>query len=247
MNFNITRFITLARRDFIIYRKPLLYGLLLIPLSVFMISYLKGLSEGVLDATFLLNWIAVFLFVGGIAFTSTVFWEFKSTPERAQYLTLPASNFEKLLSRWIYSLVLYPIFICLVFWILIKANGTGFNDQNKEILGIFGNVYILGHSIFFMFAIWFNKYVAPKSILTIWLVFFVLVLIISLLFRLVFMDVFDGFSIQFNETVKIDPKNENFPAWVEHNVCPLLKIFVWYILPIFFWVVAYFKMQEKEA
>ena len=247
MSFNTSRFLQLIKRDAIIYRRPILIAMACIPVIAIMIFYIQELTEeSAFSHPFFLSWYNIFLFVGGIAFTSMVMWEFRTVAGRTQYLTLPASNLEKWLSRFLYTLVVYPLYIFILFYI-IGSFGDVYGDKTS--LGIFMFVslklYLVLHAFMYLAAIWFNNYSAPKVFFYGLAVFFICVIIISIFFRLIFFDAFDGF-LMINQDIKIEP-NEAFQSKVENVYMPILQSLFWWGLPIFLWFVSYFKMKEKEA
>ena len=109
------------------------------------------------------------LFIGGFIFTSIIFRELYTKPRGQFYLTLPASNFEKLLSKWLLSAILYPIAITIFYWLFsIIANGlyaywygeplVGFmTDWTRELKDLIP-FYIVFQTLFFLGAITFTKY-----------------------------------------------------------------------------------------
>lgn len=253
MQLNLSRMTKLMKRDWVLYKKPVLYGLaaLIIFLlgSIILEVMVTGYQE--LDIMFYFNLYQVFLLAGGLLLTSIVMWEFKSPESRIEYLAIPASNLEKTVSRWIYTLILYPLVLTLIFFLLYTITSTlhGAVRWNRP-LGDFSEymtrAYLVGHSIVFVFAIWFNKYVLPKGALLSLLVILIGAFIAAILFRIVFHNLFDGWSITESQSYSIDAPEE-FKHKAEHFYFPLIKNFLSYIAPLFFYVVAYFKMTEKEV
>ena len=161
---------------------------------------------------------------------------------------IPASHAEKLVTRWIYTLILYPIFLLITFYLVSKLFQLSWNAEEIEVRNILLKVYYLGHSLIFMFAIWFNKYVIPKSFLVILASIIVLAAILCLMGMIVFPELINknGFGITINEDVNIEA-TDWFKNFAEHTLFPIAQFVFWWILPPFFWVVGYFKMTEKEA
>ena len=247
MSFSTSRFIQLIKRDLIYYKKTNWIALVCIPLTVLMIFYLQELTEeSAFTHNFFLSWFNIFLFGGGLVFTSMIMWEFRTAAGRAQYLTLPASNFEKLLTRFIYTLLVYPLFIFAIFFI-IGVSGKVYSDTTT--LWFFMSstlkLFLVLHAALLLASVWFNNYSGPKAFLYSFALFFILVIIISFLFRIVFYDAFEGFAM-FNEDIKIEP-TEAFQKQVENFYAPVLEKLLWIGLPVFLWIVSYFKMKEKEA
>jgi len=251
MQFKLQRFRQLLRRDYIIYKKPALYFIFGSLIILSLITFLAVIDEGnyFVEQGYWEAWFSFSLIGGGLLLTSAIFWEFKSLTGRVQYLNLPASAFEKCISRWLYSAIFYPIIILTILgvvkFITDLITGTSFmmdlaHFPFKEV--VMG--YFLLHSIVFMFAIWFNKYVAAKTIITGFLSSLVVAFIFSLAHRLVFFNLYDSiFSM--SEGVRIMPKPE-FQSSVE-SIAPKLAYLGLLVVPIFFYIVSYFKMKEKVA
>jgi len=247
MNFSPTRFLSLIKRDWIINKKLLALLLAAFPILVYLTCYIQNKSDH-LDSGFILNWFGIYLLLGGAVFTSTVMWEFGSSPKRLQYLTIPASHLEKYLSRWVYSLIIYPMFVAIVVYIVSKLFGITWSNEDKEMQRLLFKIYYVGHAVILMFAIWFNRFVLPKTFLSIFAVSTVFAIIMTLIGMIVFPELVNknGFGLSMNESISIEP-NEWFKNFAEHTLFPTLQFVFWWVIPPFFWVVGYFKMTEKEA
>lgn len=251
MQFSIARIKNLMLHDGIIYRKSILYGfvaLMAFTLFLFWIPTLEN-NFGGYDTGFWVGWFVSFLFIGGLLLTSVIFWEFRSAAGRIQYLGLPATNMEKLVSRSLYTHVLYPLFLTLVFVTSYQAFKY---FQMTEVLAkeffealpyIMGAYFSLA-SFMLIFSIIFNNYVAPKAIIVSVIVYVVSVIIGAGIFRLIMNDLFHGMSLRNNRSMTLD--SEALEP-VGDVVLTLLKYFLLIVLPSFLWIVAYFKMKEKEV
>ena len=254
MEFNIKRFAQLIKRDFITYRKPLLFGiatlfLFLLALSSFLwFTNVNQVQQ--LDDDYWSSWLVVFVFFGGLVFTSLVFWEFRTPAGRISFLSLPASNFEKVLSRWIYTLVLYPLVtltsIYMVYLIckLFYTNITWVSMEFSRLTNDLTMLYLLIHGVMLMFGIWFNKYVAPKAALISFAAFLIGTVCFSLFIYVVFNNLFDGMMM--DREIRVHPKPE-FQQSMEVTVFPIVGTLLLVFIPVFFFVVSYFKMKEKQV
>jgi len=248
MEFNINRFTNLIRRDFISYKKPLLLGSASI--IVFMLlATAKYLYTGDNHpGGFLCAWFIFGLIAGGLLLTSVIFWEFKSSPGRVHFLGIPASHFEKVLSRWLYTFLLFPVFLCLIFGALYLGLSPFVDlttNSSKDMIQDAFTAYWITHPIVFMFSIWYNRYVAPKSVLTALGFLLLMALLFFILHRLFFHDLYDGiFSTSRDIRIDVDPK---FQGVMENKVGYIFMLFGYVLFPLFFLVVSYFKMKEKEA
>lgn len=250
MQFNLTRFSNLLKRDFYTYKKGGLYALLSTIGFVSLVYIFARLTNGggEVESHFWGEVYLAFLFILGLTFTSIVFRDFKTPGGRLQFLSLPASNFEKVASRWFYSLMLFPFVITAVIWIFSMATNPGdglFAPYEIEELGWIFLGFILLHSSMFLYAVWFNNYVALKAGIVGLLVTIVFGLIMLGLFWLFFHDFFDGpFRVGPREDVNMTAQGQEF---FMNKIEPLGEFLIKYILAPFVWIVSYFKMKEKEA
>ena len=188
MRFNSKRFLILLKHDLTVYSKPILYGSAGIFLLIITISGL--INIGADNGTLPLNheywsaWLVFLVMVACLLLTSAIYWEFKENSSRLQYLILPASNFEKTLTRWLYTLLLAPL-LCFILLYLARLV-MSFSEHSTEYFMNYGDVlppliliYAISHALMFMFAIWFNKYVAPKASIISFLVFILSAIILA--------------------------------------------------------------------
>ena len=251
MEFNITRFGNLIKRDLIIYRKQVLIimlGLVGLLLLIYGFARITEDANGI-NGEFWKSIGLAFVFIVGLTFTSIVFRDFRSPGGRLQFLSLPASNFEKLASRWLYSLILFPLFIIIAVWILSTltiASGPGIRAyfESQELTYITVGFMIL-HASTFLYAVWFNKLVAVKSIIISILISILWGLLMVGMFWLLFNEYFEGsFRAGPSVHVNIDSTAQEF---FQTKVAPVGDFLLKFFVAPFLWVVSYFKMKEKEA
>ena len=250
MSFSLARFFSLVKRDFIIYKKPVIYLAIGLILIMGFLSWIGYASQNITDFKFWFTWFLMALMGGGLLLTSVAFWEFKSPAGRIQYLSLPASNLEKFATRHIYTLIVYPFLILSLFTVLYMILSSFYpnisiGSEDRFMIKMFMKTYVLAHSVVIICGIYFNKYVAPKTMITGWAIFFISLLIGLFLVRIIFHDMFSGF---FQKKMDIDvTMDAEFQEWLEIGIQDKLNAILLNVLPIFFWVVAYFKMKEKEV
>lgn len=251
MEFNITRFGNLIKRDFITHRKAMMYGMLsVVGFLLLVYAFTRIFEDGnETNAEFWKQVYLAFIFIVGLTFTSLVFREFKSPAGRLQFLSLPASNLEKLGSRWLYSLILFPAFITLCVWIMSLVSiekGPGlFSSFDKGNAGWLFLAFLLAHATMFLYATWFNNLVAIKGTL----VGFMSSLIFGLLCLATFWIIFNDF---FEHGLREGPSiHANMSAsgqeFFRTKIDPLAKFLLKFFVVPFLWVVSYFKIKEKEA
>lgn len=251
MQFSLSRINRLIYRDWIVYKKPTLYGILLVVLSSLFIFWLPTSDKyfQTYDTGFWVGWYFPYLFVGGLLLASIIFWEFKNPAGRIQYLSLPASNFEKFLSRAIYPLILYPLLITVILTIAVFISKSAsifgkFDDNFWDALPFVIGGYLSLASLMLVFSITFNKYVAPKAVIVYLIATLFFVGLSYVIFRLVMHELFTGFSIN-NDYVLRGNDETNFGN--TETFKNLVKFVIWIVIPGFFCTVAYLKMKEKQV
>jgi len=201
------------------------------------------------EADYWQGWYTTILLGGGYILTSIIFWEFKSPAGRIHLMTIPVSHLEKMCSRWFYTLILYPLILTIAYFVVYKIASGILGDAywrpgHGENIGVTYRFYLIGHSIFFMLGILYNKYVAAKSAITVFVAIVVGSFIVVALFRIIFSYLFVG--MEMNQGLQVNP-DPAFQNWVEKVGFPLLTNFLIVIPVVFFLVVSFFKMQEKEV
>ncbi len=248
MEFNINRLIRLMKRDAIVYRKPIVLGIVavFIVLILLMVSY--AYDGGFFPEFFLVTRFNFSLLVGGLLLTTIIFWEFKSAAGRVHFLGIPASTLEKLVTRWTYTFLLFPL-LCLLVFLLVYLISSSFilykgNSEVFELLSDSLMAYWIVHPIVFMFGIWYNRYVAPKVVVSALLFAFGTVAVFFIMHRIFFNELYSGFALAEGLTVDPDP---TFQFKVEGMMENIARFLGFVFVPLFFTVVSYFKLKEKQA
>lgn len=170
------------------------------------------------------------LFLGGLWVTSLAFTEIHNEQKNGPYLTLPCSQFEKVLSRLlltsvfyiIVTLVLYTLFYWVVDIIVRLRTGLSlplFNPLQPSILHWIAE-YLILQSVLFLGAIYFKSHVIVKTVAVVGIFGLVLMGYILLLGLI-------------------------FPARL--YAMHALYIFISPILPIYCWVLSYIRFTETES
>jgi len=259
MEFSLSRLIKLIKKDLIIGRKYLLLTIVSLVAICAMIVFFT--SDGAPmnsnqvppDAGEIV--FGVLLIVCGSVITASIFREFRNPPERLKFLSLPASNFEKVFSKWLYTLpfyllivsvifiIGYPIFSSMVgYWINVEY--VTLQELRPKYFGYLSLAYFLIHSGIFLFSLFYNRFPLPKIIVTAFLLAIGGFLVICLLTRIVFYDHFQGFfrgtELMFSKQLSVE-----FQEWVNVFMAKLPYLFACIGVP-FIWLITYFKMKEKE-
>jgi len=250
MEFNINRFTLILKKDFLQYRKWIGLGLITLALAVLCITIighnLIPMENGGASQLLMVGYFMI-LTIGGGYLASTNFGDLRSAGRRIQYLTLPASTFEKVLSKWLYTLPFYLISITGIFWLVFATYGASFHDQfsentllvNQRIQSRMGLYYIIlyvvGHSIAFFFSYVFNRYTAILGALISFSIFMLMGFINMLIFHF-------PSSISFNSLIEAC----NTSMWHVMTKIGDHPFQLLIIAPIF-WILTYFVAKRKQV
>ncbi len=250
MKFNLTRFMNLIKRDFIIHRKSIIYlclGVIGFVAGVVVMNWAASISPDFLYADFWVSIMISLMVIVGLTFTACIFTEFRTASGRLQFLSLPASTFEKVLSRWMYSLILFPSFILLVVFIASKiflVDGQSIvRELGPEATEFLPFVFIFLHACTFLLALFFNTWVPIKVLLSSTILNIIVGAIFFATFLVVFREYYEW---------RIGPSNDVILSMQAQdfflNTMMTIGIFLFkFFLAPYLWIVSYFKMKEKEA
>lgn len=170
----------------------------------------------------------------GFVMTSRSFKELHNPSVTYHYLTLPCSNFERFLSKWLLTAVIFPVALMMLFfaiagfcyWVLgAPAHYFDFlYDSNWHRFA----KYLIVHSIFFMGAIFFKRYAFMKTLLACSLP--------SILITLL-----SGAVLMYSFPFWVPATIENFNA-----LSIILFGLFWFALAPFCLIVSYLRLTECE-
>ena len=200
-------------------------------------------------------WYPIVLLGGGYLFTSASFSELNKASSRMGYLSLPASTFEKFLSKFLITNLGFILFTTLAYGLFalisnsISQSYFGFTFQEfnpfREYYPIILIVYITTHSIFLLGAITYNRFAIFKTFLSIVAIYFILAAIIYFGVRIIFHDAFDGmFSVRNN--ILYHPSDQ-LKEFVEHSLPKIAQFISYFIIVPLILAAGYFKLKEREV
>jgi hypothetical protein len=231
-----------------------LIGILLLG-GIFLVYMLNARMEIGLQLL-LLAWV---IFFAGTVFTSMIFTQLGDPKKAISALTLPATHFEKFLVAWIYSFVILLVVVipCFYLVMLFLLNIRHFPGPQEEIFNLFqpingsgGNIllfllvlYGLFHSIALYGAIYFKKLHFIKTALVFFLTIAILLIGNSIyMHQLIHRDIEQTIpfaAVRFRENGQSLIVNPVGFVW--------LGQLVYFILALFFWTAAYFRLKEKQV
>lgn len=249
MNFNLNRFLNLVRIEI---GPQFLMSMLIMGLIYFGITFLSILDfffdGGKEKADIASTFIGVGL-IGGVIMGSNSFVEIAKRNTRINYLNLPASASEKVISKGLVSIIVFPLLLFVMFFLLKGFYGLLSHLTNGQIsvksefdmpLKYVIPLILATISVFFYGSVRFTEYAFPKTI------FWIAGLVISV--------VAIGFVLAFlifpelRQTIFGEPKIVNFDGeGVEnHWIVSLLKM-LFYLLPVIFVSLSIVCLKEKEG
>jgi hypothetical protein len=249
--FNIQRLILLIRRQIILNKKSWLMAAtsiigVFILISVIVIIHNDEVNEHYFyPRVSLLKFTLTALFLAGLIFTSKSLSELHSSQKAPGFLTLPASNLEKLLSIWLLTGPGFILFSTLTV-LLIRIIAFGFTpipyslEEGESWLTFHSTqtamVYLLIQPVVLLGAVSFKSKPLLKTILTLLTALLTLGLFTAGLIWLLF-----GASRELQDAA-ID-----FSIFIDKfHFKQLLSILSWIWAP-FFMLVAYFKLKERQV
>ncbi len=180
MEFQFSRFRDLLIRDFTLHGKKFLLSIIALVLILFVAvslshNLISSKAGGGIQALLLTSFFL--LTAGGGFLTASNLGDLNSPSRRIHYIGLPASAFEKILSKWLYTLPLYVLTITFILWIFfegyigiygdeIPESGQRIADKIKSsIYPYFLQIYLIGHGVAFFCSFFFNTFAAVKGAL----------------------------------------------------------------------------------
>ena len=262
MQFNIHRFYLLMRKQ--LSENMRVYLMALAALGFFWVILLTLiLSQGSgIDSQ-------MEIFTIGFVFTGMLlaYHQFKvlsNVPQSIRFLHLPASHLEKILLAVVLTLVIFPSLAVLVFYAVEIPIVEGFRKQFARLPEVQKNLKILPinmlkeplKTIFFFLpfmvlgGIYFKKNALIKTaLLVMGLLIGVEILNMQLIKWLIDAPENTTLSGSFFESLFVN-NTENFEQDIlklPKNLSYCLNIFTWYLTPVFFWVLAWFRLKETEV
>ncbi|MCC6817030.1 MAG: hypothetical protein IT267_11505 [Saprospiraceae bacterium] len=250
--FSSNRFIILVKREVLLN-----YKVLLVVLGSIVGIITLGMSwahwyEAVQSNGFNSDNLIVSLAFLCIIWASISFVEIINTSGRQHYLSIPASHFEKLLSKWFTISLILPILFIILYIVYAYLCTVGINifssrniDQPsfviKDIIQGFSWLIVV-QSIFYLGSISWPKYSLFKTILFAFATIVSIGLISAFFVKLIFIgNNPNGGFISFSE----QDLELNFNWITQENLRLLFKISA-VVGSLFLMTVAYFKLKEKE-
>lgn len=244
--FKLERLTRLIQKDLFLSRGSLLMALILM-WSLLLMGILIS-PNNVIDANSAPLLLNLTVFIGGIWISSRAFQEAHHSLSAYQFLTLPASHFEKFMSKLLETALFFPLLIlvayALFYWVMALlyslVNHTMpmlFNPLNANILTSYW-YYLIFQSIFLLGSIFFKNRTIIKTLLSIVLVSLGIALITAL------MGLFFAKSLFIGNLFIIPNINTMITSPLLPNIIHLIILV---FLPLVCWLATYLRLEEIEV
>ncbi|MGC4103739.1 hypothetical protein [Ferruginibacter sp.] len=209
------------------------------------------------------------LFGVGSFYASQYFRDLGSRAKGINFLLVPASAFEKILCSILYTVVLFfgvflaAFYLVDVIMVAIANKFLVTNDpiQQTKVFNVFRaaivpidnhsrlNVVMIFfslQSIFLLGSIYFSKYGFVKTVISGFVIFFLIFCVIFLLYEHLMPegDYKSGFLTSYEITTN---GPDNHLVQIPHWIGDILRFILLYALAPFFWIVSYYRLKEKQV
>jgi hypothetical protein len=244
--FDFNRFGLLVRKRFLDSKSSTLYeiaGLAGVIAIIFgLVATTGSVSEEAQKIVF-----TVGIFIIGIIYGDRAFSETKGKLRGMAFLATPASQLEKLLNAILYTSVLFPVAYLLVFLVVdglfyLGINATGLVSMDAisvldaDRFADFLRPFLIVQSVYLLGSIWFGKRSLLKTTLAIVLFYGLLAAVGGIIIRINY-EALKAFGDN-SHGIHLDLGPEKFKM--------LGVEYLLWLLPPFFWTVAYFRLSEKQ-
>ncbi len=256
--FNIHRFWLMLKLDFLENRRTMIV-MLALKLSVMlllMISILWASPYGNMDISHVFALMTIVI-LGGSFYTISIFKNYDHSSTGMSSTMLPASQFEKYLSKWLLNIIyitfLYGSFLFLHFYLTGLANqalpekSQKFNTISSDYQYLFLQFLLLVQAFSFLGSIYFSKNNFYKSAAVLVVSFIVFALIYVNLAKML-----TGFPASLNTLpfsewrIQFEPNILNFVKIdASDNIQKLSALIAPFIL-VSMWFITYVRLKEKE-
>jgi hypothetical protein len=256
---DIQRLGWLIKRIWVENRK--LFGMTYVVLVLLCIAayYLWRDADGaVVDRDIRFGSLVVGMFGLGVLFANYIFRDFSHTPSTMSYLLLPASHLEKFLSGLFYVLIVYPIVIIATHSLidyaafeiikssypitLMEQSVIPYKELFEDYFGVNETKFMNGITIlvnFWTFTIMGTLFFQRLSLIKTAFLGFSSIATIALLEYLMFHSIIGDL----NNNITFNTENDSLLTAYTTVGIVMLR----FVLPLFWLLIAYLKLKEKEV
>lgn len=250
--FSFKRFFLLIRKQFI--EQSRLYFMSAVVLAgVFVFLFGMKIGSG-FDQGFQKSIMQIGLIMGGAVFSSLVFQDMSDRAHGILSLTLPASHLEKFLCAWFYGVILFLPAYFLIFYsidiaaVRIANTYSGVSSRvlppDNPFMGNILSIFFVTQSVAMLGSIVFKRRQFVQTAFLAFVIIFILLRLDNLLAGwLVPVDhpsggvILGGIWFSQQGSVTFLPIPAKTLRFIEQ---------IFYLLPLLFWLTAFFKLREKQ-
>lgn len=264
---NFRRIYNMLRMEIIINRKSILISFIsLLFICLFLDTLpLRHAMEGKITGDPVIAYLMAATIYGAIV-TAGTFSELNFTDRKTGFLMLPASTFEKYISKFIYTTICFAIITLSAFAAAVliveiwnpSFRGTYlfkglFSSFSFSHITFFIQRYAIFHSIFFFGAVYFRKIEAGKVIL-VYFGFLIFIFMYNFILNVIpfFRHMYSSYDLplmELKENYFQYLTRKSAAALISYNQISrsILVFILRYIMPLFFWILAYQRLKESEV
>jgi hypothetical protein len=247
--FKINRLYLLIQRQLIINKKNLLIAFAACFGTILTVFLLIIYGSSIIQYQPLLAISFSVIFMGGYIFTSIGFNELHSPEKAYQYLTLPATTLEKLLSVWLLTSLIYIlvsfvligiiILIGNLFALAIGVSTMGIGSITEVPVFTIIGIYLVTQTVFLLGSCFFRKNNFLKTLLALFVFGFALAIYMGINGMIIFHS--------FNFSINDQNTSESFRQFMTDTFPFIMKIVFSYLVAPFFLVVSYYVLKERQV
>ncbi len=216
---------------------------------IILLTAWQGNNPGILH-----SWLfPLFYLIIGYVLTGQSFSDLHKKDSTHQFLMLPVSAGEKVVSRLLFTGIGYTLIFVAGYWItsllgwmisrlLFENSVPLFRPFAVGMFRLYGK-YLVTQGIFFLGAAWFRKHSLFKTVLLLFGLAVLLALWGLLGTRILFWELFTGKALQFNTLVSMPGASYTLMNIAEATA----QIMFWAFLAPFCWIMAWFRVKEAEV
>ena len=234
----------LLNRTLYLSKKSIIIWLCVYVGMVLLINLFSINNEG-FNATTLITSSFIYMFMYGMNFTAGMNRIFHKPTKAFSFLTLPVSNFEKLIVIWLVSSLFYSAFCAVLIYSVIELSAFLYNYfagtpmyylEITDVLKM-SLYYMVFHSAYLFGSIFFKKAQFLKTSLSLIVLFTIIIIAYYLSYRLIIHDIWRGEISSVKDFYIVYPGIFNIR---------FISIITYYITPILLLIATYFRIKEKE-
>lgn len=256
--FDINRTLALLKLNLSLNKKAILFAIAGFFGFVFITSFFVANNAPSLLNNMHLIFYFILIYGGAALIAGRSFWHLNSTEKSIAHLSLPASTFEKYFIPWLLSgivWILAAIGSYILYAMLINGLWSGVMGFPYETFKPFtlqigpqsineGYLpFFLVHSTFFLGAAAFQKHAIPKTLLAGFIINS-LFTFLNLIFIMILFGGFGDFNLNLNSPDSWAP---DFQYFFTDFLPRFVKTAFVYVIPVIFYIAAFFKIKEREV